>query len=429
MLGAMLASVTAAQTAPADPFAQGRDWAAGKAANIGGGVTDAGARGNMPEYHDAAGASEFFNGGQGAPIQPGQVRRGFCAAPGGPLGDRDKYDCDAVNLMQGVGNARPAVQINRHTDPLITNPTLDAARNAPGNYVGIAPGGDGSSCVTRTVSAPGAVRIETCTARFAFEAATCQKALSVTVTTSPSCEIASPIVTGTALPAIAPSQANAYYIEPICAFGTGANLHVRNGSYAARNGCGTHEQIGNLDFSTVDTRPHFLMSDSLAMAGASGGCQRSYYYVQRHGCSDGHCSARFFFSEAGSHPFDHSAGDKSAYDFPSTVTCSNGGLVGSYYQTLFGQPYPAACYVSANPLTPGTVALYHSSHNNPIDAQPTDTPATFVGYYAVTTVVPQPSFTPASWVHSVLVEFDLPHTNVQTTDAWDDGCSNYEARE
>ncbi|MBL8470876.1 MAG: hypothetical protein JNM98_03685 [Rhodocyclaceae bacterium] len=441
LFAAILVSLAAAQTT--DPFAAGRDWAAGKSQDVGAAVTDTTARGNMPEYHDAAGASQFFNGGQGAPIQPGQARRDFCATPGGPLGDRDKYDCDAVNLMQGVANARPAVQINRHTDPLINNPNLNAARTAPGSYIGIAPSVGGQSCVTRTVTEPGPAHVETCSTQFSFESATCQKSLSVTVTTSPSCEVAQPITSGTVSPAVDPRPRNQYYAAPMCTFGTGTTFPLRLGSYTNPGRCGAPTFTRSFDFSVVDQEPVYLGWDRVGFDIYDNRCVESYFYLQRHGCQGTRCAADVFFSERWSHPWNIAdpfadtfastgrAPSFQALDFPTSYVCSGGGLAGSAgaYVTGFGAPLDArACYAHAAASAPGAIAVYAQTQVDYGDGG-TGVEQSFLGYFTRTGEAPGQIRSVAPWVRSISLAFELPHNVVHTADAWDDGCATYEARE
>ena len=369
-----------ADMTPAEAFSQGRDFGAAQAGAIGGQVTTGTAQTQLPEYHNSAPAEALFQGGNGALFVPGQSRKDFCATPGGPLAGREKYDCDAVNLMSDVNNARAALQINRQTDPLLNNPNRTAVKANPEAYAGGSPTQTGSACVERQVTDPGQTRIEICNQAYGIENLTCQKILTVAVTLTNTCTPGTWMEVGTAWR----NAVDQMHVQVLCdPTRSDGLLTFRVYAHGGEGACinwqtVTLPQAGIAAFSIIATlSPHW-----------EGRCVNGFYAAiePSAGCANGNCNYTFKFGAA-------------------LWSCPQGGIalptLGIDYSCIFTTPPPdGTC------MPPSMLDENGQCQTN-------------LGPAVLSDVI--------GWV--VPSTFVLPATTHTETDTWDNQCAAYEARQ
>lgn len=277
---------------PDQAFSAGKSFGAAQSGQIGAQVNDGRAQAAMPEYHDSAPASTLFQGGQGALFAPGQSRKDFCATPGGPLADREKYDCDASNLLSGMDTARGALRIDRHTDPLLNDPNRAAVKANPDAYIGTSPTASGTGCVERAVSDPGQTRIEICNQAFSIETTTCQKVLTVAVTTAENCTPGTWMEVATVYRNRSDHGSDQMHVQLLCEpTRSDGLLQFRVYAHGGEGACVDWQSV-TLPQSGV---PAFQLLATLSPHW-NGGCTRLFAAVQASpGCVNGTCNYSFTF--------------------------------------------------------------------------------------------------------------------------------------
>ena len=435
-----------ADMTPAEAFSQGKTFGGTQAGDIGAQVNDGTAQGKMPEYHNSAPAETLFQGGNGALFGPGQTRKDFCATSGGPLPDREKYDCDAVNLLSNMNTARGALQINRQSDPLLNDPNLKAARTNPDVILGTAPTQSGSACVTRQVSDPGTTRIELCNQAFSLESVSCQKILTVAVTVTNTCTPGLWFADNyTGVPWADWWAGDGWTAQPLCEL-RADNLQLwRYGSLVnLGRDCAPSTALRQtyLDMSAIDALPVLadssLFPDFHKFDNRCGGPFKVYY--KRNGCVPAGqintCSASWFFNYAGfgsdPDPFTHTygacptgefAGDALSYQAttcdpidPSLCTTSSITLDAA---SCYSGPSACGGFLRAPCTAPATYACNAASGTQCGGYTPDTTPRLITGWAIADTNATQ----------SVTVSYVRPGQTFATTDTWDNQCAAYEARQ
>lgn len=380
---AMSFGLARADMTPDQAFGAGKSFGATQSGQIGAQVNDGRAQATMPEYHDSAPAGTLFQGGQGVLFGPGQARKDFCATPGGPLADRDKYDCDASNLLSGMNNARGALQINRQTDPLLNDPNRAAVKANPDAYIGSSPAASGTGCVERQVSDPGQTRIETCNQAYTIENTTCQKVLTVAVATTNTCTPGTWMEVATAYRSAIDQMHVQVLCEPTRSDG---QLQFRFWAHGANGACidwqnATLAQSGQGGFQLVATlSPHW-----------EGSCTRLFSAVQASpGCANGTCNYNFTFGSG-------------VYSCPQGGTPEYSGL---------GVNADMQCILRTTPGADGQCPPPTSF----------DGSGACVGNLGAATLTGVSGWSaPASFVKPAIT-----HTE---TDTWDNQCAGYEARQ
>ena len=373
-----------ADMTPAQAFSAGKDFGGAQSGVIGAQVNDGRAQAAMPEYHDSAPASTLFQGGQGALFAPGQSRKDFCATPGGPLADRDKYDCDASNLLSGMDTARGALQINRQTDPLLNDPNRAAVKANPEAYIGTSPAQSGTGCVERSISDPGQSRIEICNQAFSIETATCQKVLTVAVTTAENCTPGTWLEVATAYRNAIDQMHVQVLCEPTRSDGL---LQFRFWAHGGEGACidwqnATLSQSGRDGFQLVATlSPNW-----------EGSCTRLLAGVQASpGCVNGTCNYSFTFGSG-------------------VYACPQGGTPS---RTGFGSNRAMSCILSASPDPDTGLCPAPTAANGDGGCVADLGAATLTGVSGWSA--------PASFAKPAIVHVE--------TDTWDNQCAGYEARQ
>lgn len=167
---------------PADAFALGKADGSAGAAGVAGQATSANAAANVPDYSTTNANSSYFGGGNGNPRTFGSARVLDCATTS-YTNPRQQAECTAINQIAGDRTNRPITPI-APTDPTIA--TGRAIANNPAAVAGSFTSGY-SACTTQTVTTPPVYETELCVHEKKIEPVSCQKTLTVTVTTTESC--------------------------------------------------------------------------------------------------------------------------------------------------------------------------------------------------------------------------------------------------
>ena len=167
---------------PAEVFQQGQALGASGGTAIGREIGSGASAGAVPNYSDAQPQSSLFAGGSGSLVPPGAAQVSGCEVNPADPDARKRQQCDATNFL-----AKKSTAASFNLPP--NDPVLRAARPITANPESIlgSMSGTYSACTQQTVTAPARKQIEVCAETRAPEERTCEKVLTVTVTTSQSC--------------------------------------------------------------------------------------------------------------------------------------------------------------------------------------------------------------------------------------------------
>jgi hypothetical protein len=275
--------VSDAQT-PAEAFQQGQSMGASGSAAIGREIESGTSTATVPNYSDAQPQSSLFAGGSGSLVPPGAAQVSGCQVNPADPDPLKRQQCDATNFL-----AKKSTTASFNLPP--TDPVLKAAKPITGNPESIlgSMSGTYSACTPQTVTAPARKQIEVCAETRAPEERSCEKVLTVTVTTSQSCVPGTWFAGGSADRNNVDHMTGYVYCDP----GRGPERHlVQVYAYGANGAC-----TGPIALEIDQTRPGTPFSAGTLQPHWENACRPTPAQVIAGGCSGKTCSARFDFAQ------------------------------------------------------------------------------------------------------------------------------------
>ena len=269
---------------PAEVFQQGQSLGASGGAAIGREIGSGASAATVPNYSDAQPQSSLFAGGSGSLVPPGAAQVNGCQVNPADPDARKQQQCNATNFL-----AKKSTTASFNLPP--TDPVLKAAKPITGNPESIlgSMSGNYSACTQQTVSAPARKQIEVCAETRAPEERTCEKVLTVTVTTSQSCVPGTWFAGGSADRNNVDHMTGYVYCDP----GRGPERQlVQVYAYGANGAC-----TGPIALEIDQTRPGTPFSAGNLQPHWENACRPTPAQVVAGGCSGNSCSARFDFAQ------------------------------------------------------------------------------------------------------------------------------------
>lgn len=382
LLCAVSGSVYAADPTPAEAFALGTSFGQTNNGDNAANITSGNASAQVPNYTPSNSASSYYNNGQGTLDGPATGDVTTCTSTSTDPDDYTHGKCEGVRmLMHNPGAAQGAFPINRTTDPLMT--MRNTVQSDPSTYLGgLSPQGGYSGCTQQTVTSPPTYTTETCVQALGVSPQTCNKTLSVVVSTIQLCqpgtyEFASTFTTHDV-------GGEWWTTDSMCAGGT-IRVQCASGGYQA--------STFHIPLDASNTTP--MQGTTCYPHTHYGGMYRIFYYVNPH-CDEAAnlCTVTMY--------------DIPAWD-PVTYSCS-GGTYGPNPNDPNANYYDQSTYVCSDP-NGGVWTQVCDAYGNCSQQLPTWTPTTAPNIQ-----------------HTWTQTYRMISDGYAYTDHWDDQCASMAAR-